>query len=147
MTPTASINAVSVDVFCRIVAGDLDAAIVHRDDRLIAILDHRPVFKGHVLIAPVRHIDDLLSLPDELMQPMLGLGQRVSRALITALDAQGSFTAINTIVSQSVPHVHLHVVPRSKGDGLRGFFWPRTRYADGEAVEYAQAISTALADL
>lgn len=144
MTPTASISAVSVDVICRIVAGDLDAEIVHRDDRLIAFLDHRPVFKGHVLIAPVQHIDDLLALPDDLMQPMLGLGQRVSRAFISALEAQGSFTAFNTIISQSIPHLHMHVVPRSKGDGLRGFFWPRTRYADGEAGEYAEAISTAL---
>ncbi|WP_231920111.1 HIT family protein [Microlunatus soli] len=137
----------SVDVICRIVAGDLDAEIVHRDDDLIAFLDHRPVFKGHVLIAPVRHIDDLLSLPGELMQPMLGLGQRLSRAFITALGAQGSFTAINTIISQSIPHLHMHVVPRSKGDGLRGFFWPRTRYADGEAAEYGQLITSALADL
>jgi len=146
MTPTASITAVSTDVICRIVTGELDAAIVHRDDRFIAFLDHRPVFKGHVLIAPVRHIDDLLALPATEMQSMLGLGQRVTRAQMSALGAQGSFIAINTIISQSVPHLHMHVVPRSKGDGLLGFFWPRTRYSDGEAAEYAERISAAMAD-
>lgn len=135
------------DVICQIVAGDLDAAIVHRDDRLIAFLDHRPVFKGHVLIAPVTHVDDLLSLPGDLMQPVLGLARRISLAMIDEVDglgAQGTFSAINTIVSQSIPHLHLHVVPRTKGDGLRGFFWPRTRYAAGEAAEHAARLAAAL---
>ena len=139
-----SIAEMSDDVVCRIVSGDLDGAVVYRDDRMIAFLDHRPVFKGHVLIAPVRHVDDLLSLPAELMQPLLELTQRVSRALMDGLGAQGTFSAINTIVSQSVPHLHLHVVPRTKGDGLRGFFWPRTRYAEGEADDYARRIAAAL---
>lgn len=134
----------SNDVVCGIVDGTLDAAVVHRDDQLIAFLDHRPVFKGHVLIAPVEHIDDLQSLPANLMQPLLALTQRVSRALMDGLGAQGSFTAINTVVSQSVPHLHVHVVPRTKGDGLRGFFWPRTRYADGEQETYARRIAEAL---
>jgi histidine triad (HIT) family protein len=136
---------VSDDIVCRIVAGELDAAVVHRSEQLIAFLDHRPVFKGHVLIAPTRHVDDLLTLPDELMAPMLKLSQRISRALMDSLGAQGSFSAVNTIVSQSVPHLHLHVVPRTKGDGLRGFFWPRTRYAAGEADDYAARIAEALA--
>jgi len=136
------------DVICQIVTGDLDAAVVHRDDRLIAFLDHRPVFKGHVLIAPIAHIDNLLTLPDDLMQPVLGLARQISLAMINSVDglgAQGTFSAINTIVSQSIPHLHLHVVPRTKGDGLRGFFWPRTRYAAGEAADYAARIAAALA--
>ena len=136
------------DVICQIVTGDLDAAVVHRDDRLIAFLDHRPVFKGHVLIAPIAHIDNLLTLPDDLMQPVLGLARQISLAMINSVDglgAQGTFSAINTIVSQSIPHLHLHVVPRIKGDGLRGFFWPRTRYAAGEAADYAARIAAALA--
>lgn len=132
------------DLICRIAAGDLDAAVVHRDDRLIAFLDHRPVFKGHVLIGTVRHVDSLLTLPDELMQPLLGLARRISMAMLDELGAQGTFSAINTIVSQSVPHLHLHVVPRTKGDGLRGFFWPRTRYAEGEAADYAARLAAAL---
>ncbi|QDP96633.1 HIT family protein [Microlunatus elymi] len=134
----------SNDVICQIIAGDLDAEIVHRDEQLIAFLDHRPVFKGHVLVAPVQHIDSLLTLPDDLMRPLIALGQQITRALMDALGAKGSFTAINTIVSQSIPHLHLHVVPRTKGDGLRGFFWPRTRYAAGEAAAYADRIRTAL---
>lgn len=135
------------DVICQIVAGDLDAAVVHRDDRLIAFLDHRPVFKGHVLIAPTTHVDNLLTLPEDLMQPLLGLARRISLAMIDSVDglgAQGTFSAINTIVSQSIPHLHLHVVPRTKGDGLRGFFWPRTRYAAGEPADYANRIAAAL---
>jgi histidine triad (HIT) family protein len=138
------------DVICQIVAGDLDAAVVHRDDRLIAFLDHRPVFKGHVLIAPLTHVDNLLTLPDDLMQPLLGLARQISLAMIDSvggLGAQGTFSAINTIVSQSIPHLHLHVVPRIKGDGLRGFFWPRTRYAAGEATDYAARIAAALAQI
>ncbi|QGN32904.1 HIT family protein [Microlunatus sp. Gsoil 973] len=134
----------SDDVICRIVAGDLPADVVHRDDNLIGFLDHRPVFKGHVLIAPVRHVDTLLTLPEDLMQPLLGLARRMSSAMLDGLGAQGTFSAINTIVSQSIPHLHLHVVPRTKGDGLRGFFWPRTRYAAGEAADYAARIAAAL---
>lgn len=132
------------DVICKIVRGDLDAAIVHRDDQLIAFLDHRPVFKGHVLICPIEHVDSLLTLPEGLMQPLLLLGQQVSQAMVEALGSQGTFSAINTVVSQSIPHLHLHVVPRTKGDGLRGFFWPRTRYGAGEADSYASTVKTAL---
>lgn len=133
------------DVICRIAAGELDAACVYRDDRLIAFLDHRPVFKGHVLVAPVDHVDSLLDLPADLMQPIMILAQRLTAAMITGLGAQGTFTATNTVVSQSVPHLHVHVVPRTKGDGLRGFFWPRTRYADDEPSVYATKIIDALA--
>jgi len=132
------------DIFCSIVAGELEAAVVSRTDDFLAFLDHRPVFKGHVLIAPVRHVDTLLELPTELMEPLLTLGQRVAVALGEALGAQGTFVAMNNVVSQSVPHLHLHVVPRTKGDGLRGFFWPRTRYADGEMADHAERIRAAL---
>jgi len=139
----ASIGEVS-DVVCQIVRGELEAAVVYRDDQVVAFLDHRPVFKGHVLVSPVTHVDTLLELPAELMVPLLTTARRVAAALATALGAQGTFVAMNNVVSQSVPHLHVHVVPRTKGDGLRGFFWPRTRYADGEMVAYAALISEAL---
>jgi histidine triad (HIT) family protein len=132
------------DIFCQIISGDLDAAVVVRTEQLIAFLDHRPVFKGHVLIAPVAHVDTLLDLPHDLMTPLLTLAAEVATALGTALAAQGTFVAINNVVSQSVPHLHLHVVPRTKGDGLRGFFWPRTKYALGEMDAYAARIRDAL---
>ena len=132
------------DVICQIVTGELDAAVVTRTDDLIAFLDHRPVFKGHVLVAPITHVDTLLDLSPDLMEPMLTLAQRVAAAIGSALGAQGSFMAINNVVSQSIPHLHLHVVPRTKGDGLRGFFWPRTKYAEGEMADYAERIAEAL---
>jgi histidine triad (HIT) family protein len=132
------------DIFCQIVRGELEAALVHRDEQVVAFLDHRPVFKGHVLVAPVQHVDTLLELPAELMVPVVRTAQRVAHALGTALGAQGSFVAVNNVVSQSVPHLHVHVVPRSKGDGLRGFFWPRTTYAADEMAAYASLIAEAL---
>jgi histidine triad (HIT) family protein len=134
------------DVICQIVNGELDAAVVARNDQVIAFLDHRPVFKGHVLVAPIRHIETLLSLPDELMVPLLTMTQRIAGAIGSALGAQGTFVAINNVVSQSIPHLHVHVVPRTKGDGLRGFFWPRTRYGAGEIEEYADKIKSAIRD-
>ena len=133
------------DVVCTIVRGELPAAIVWQDEQLIAFLDHRPVFKGHVLVAPARHVDNLLDLPAELFSPLLALAQRVAIALPAALGAQGTFVAVNNLVSQSVPHLHFHVVPRTKGDGLRGFFWPRTTYGEGEIDAYARLIREALA--
>lgn len=132
------------DVICKIAAGDSEATYVYQDDQLIAFLDHRPVFKGHVLVAPTEHIDSLLDLSAPLMEPLLTVTQQLSRAMIAGLDADGTFTAMNTVISQSIPHLHIHVVPRTKGDGLRGFFWPRTRYADGEESLYANKIITAL---
>ena len=133
------------DIFCQIVRGEIDAAIVTRTDETIAFLDRRPVFKGHVLVAPARHVDTLLDLPTELMVPLLTTAQRVATAIGAALGAQGTFVAMNNVVSQSVPHLHVHVVPRTKGDGLRGFFWPRTTYADGEMEAYAARIAAELA--
>ena len=132
------------DVICQIVSGELDAAIVTRDDQVVAFLDHRPVFKGHVLVAPTRHVDTLLTLPGDLMVPLLTMTQRIAVAISAALGAQGTFVAVNNVVSQSIPHLHIHVVPRTKGDGLRGFFWPRTHYAAGEIERYAKLISDAM---
>ena len=132
------------DIFCQIGRGDVDAAIVLRTDDVVAFLDHRPVFKGHVLVAPIQHVDTLLDLPQSLMQPLIINAQRVAQAIVNTLGSQGTFVAINNVVSQSVPHLHVHVVPRSKGDGLRGFFWPRTRYGQGEMDEYALKIKEAI---
>lgn len=129
---------------CQIVRGETDAAVVSRDDHVVAFLDHRPVFKGHVLVSPVRHVDTLLDLPAELMVPLLGTAQRVARAVGDALGAEGTFVAVNNVVSQSVAHLHVHVVPRTRGDGLRGFFWPRVRYAEGEMEAYARLLAEAL---
>lgn len=132
------------DLFCRIIAGEVAAARVVETDLFLAILDHRPVFKGHTLILPRRHVTTVADLPSSLMTPMLELAQRISRAQQESLDAQGSFMALNNIVSQSVPHLHFHVVPRTKGDGLRGFFWPRTKYDDGEMAQYAATLAAAI---
>jgi histidine triad (HIT) family protein len=124
--------------FCGIVAGERPAAIVLDEEHLVGFLDIRPVFKGHVLLVPRRHVETLSDLPAELRDPFLEAAQRLSAALQTALGAQGSFVALNNVVSQSVPHLHLHVVPRTRGDGLRGFFWPRTKYDDdAELADYA----------
>ena len=131
-------------IFCQIVAGELPAEIVLETDDLVAFLDTRPVFKGHVLLVPREHVDTLPDLPAALRDPFLEAAQRIAVAVKDALGAQGSFVAINNTVSQSVPHLHLHVVPRTKGDGLRGFFWPRTKYADGEATSYAEQLRDAL---
>jgi histidine triad (HIT) family protein len=134
----------STCVFCQIIAGDLPAEHVLETDDLVAFLDTRPVFKGHVLLVPREHVDTLLDLPAALRDPFLEAAQRIAGAVKDALGAQGSFVAINNTVSQSVPHLHLHVVPRTKGDGLRGFFWPRTKYADGEAAAYAERLRDVL---
>lgn len=133
------------DLVCGIVAGEVAAEVVYRDRHVIAFLDHRPVFKGHVLVCPVEHVDTFTDLPPELLAPLFAVVQRVAVAVTTAYGAQGSFTAINTVVSQSVPHLHVHVVPRTRGDGLRGFFWPRTRYTEGEQAAHAARLREALA--
>ena len=133
------------DVFCQIITGELAAPEVWRDERVVAVLDHRPVFKGHVLVCPVQHFATLPELPGELFEPLFGTAARIAAALRPAFGAEGSFVGLNNVVSQSVPHLHVHVIPRTKGDGLRGFFWPRTRYAAGEEAEYASRLRAALA--
>ncbi|WP_127571811.1 HIT family protein [Georgenia faecalis] len=131
-------------IFCAIVAGEEQAHVVLETDDVVAFLDTRPVFKGHVLVVPRAHVVTLPDLPTTALEPFFAAVQRVAAALPDALGAQGTFVAMNNIVSQSVPHLHAHVVPRTKGDGLRGFFWPRHKYADGAAAEYAKRIAAAL---
>ncbi|QIG45722.1 HIT family protein [Nocardioides anomalus] len=132
-------------VFCRIVAGELPAEIVLDEPDLVAFLDQRPVFKGHVLLVPREHVVTLPDLPAGLRDGFLEAAQRLATAVVDGLGAQGSFVAMNNTVSQSVPHLHLHVVPRTKGDGLRGFFWPRTPYADDtERAAYGDRLRVAL---
>ncbi|WP_309136292.1 HIT family protein [Nocardioides campestrisoli] len=132
-------------LFCTIVAGDADAEVVLRTEDHVAFLDVRPVFKGHVLLVPRRHVITLPDLPAELRDGFLAQAQRLATAVVDGLGAQGSFVAMNNVVSQSVAHLHLHVVPRTKGDGLRGFFWPRTKYADdAERATYGERLRAVL---
>ena len=132
-------------LFCDIAAGTVPADIVLADDDFVAFLDIRPVFKGHALLVPREHLVTLPELPAALRDGFLERTQRLATAMIDGLGAQGSFVAMNNTVSQSVPHLHCHVVPRTKGDGLKGFFWPRTRYADpAESADYAGRIASVL---
>jgi histidine triad (HIT) family protein len=132
-------------VFCGIVSGSVPAVRVADDSAGIAFLDTRPVFRGHVLVVPRPHIATLADLPAADVGGYFMLVQRLATAVEAALGAGGTFVAINNKVSQSVPHLHTHVVPRTKGDGLRGFFWPRTKYeSDAEAQTYADKIAAAL---
>ena len=132
-------------VFCGIVAGEVPADVVLEDAAVMAFLDRRPLFNGHTLLVPREHVVTLPDLPAGLRDGFLAAAQRLSTAMVEGLGAQGSFVAMNNVVSQSVAHLHLHVVPRTKGDGLRGFFWPRTTYADGEAAQYAGRLRAVLA--
>jgi len=133
-------------VFCDIAAGRVPADIVLADDEVVAFLDARPVFKGHVLVAARLHVVTLADLPAAKVGPFFLRVQRLSAAMPAALGCQGTFVALNNVVSQSVPHLHVHVVPRTRGDGLRGFFWPRQRYATpAEAAEYADRLRAVLA--
>jgi histidine triad (HIT) family protein len=132
-------------LFCAIVSGRTPASIVGSSAEAVAFLDVRPVFKGHVLVVPRSHIETLGDAPGALIGPYFGFVQSLAVAVEAALGAGGTFVAINNRVSQSVPHLHTHVVPRTKGDGLRGFFWPRTKYdSDDEAAAYAAKIAAAL---
>ncbi|MGC5018448.1 HIT family protein [Micromonospora sp. DT47] len=133
-------------VFCGIVAGEVPAFRVADEPDGVAFLDTRPVFKGHVLVVPRTHLVTLTDLPTEALAGYFGLVQRLAVAVESGLGAGGTFVAMNNKVSQSVAHLHTHVVPRTRGDGLRGFFWPRTRYADdAEAEEHARRLAAALA--
>ena len=132
-------------VFCDVVAGELSARVVAETDDTLAFLDHRPVFEGHVLVVPREHHDTLVDLPPGQIAPFFAEVQRVARAVEIALDADGTFVGINTRVSQSVPHLHAHVVPRRRKDGLRGFFWPRRAYpSDEQALAVRDAIRAAI---
>ena len=132
-------------LFCRIVSGELPATIVYEDDDSVAFLDHRPLFPGHTLLIPREHVETLGELPVKLVGPYFEAAQLLSRAVESAMEAEGTFVAMNNRVSQSVPHLHVHIVPRRKKDGLKGFFWPRTKYkADEELEEVKKKISAAL---
>jgi histidine triad (HIT) family protein len=135
--------------FCAIVAGpEEDAHVVFEDETSIAFLDHRPLFPGHSLLVPREHHETLGDLPQELLEPFFAAVQLLSRAIPDAMGKPGSFVALNNVVSQSVPHVHVHVVPRRPKDGLRGFFWPRRKY-EGEKhmAEVAETLRATIAEL
>ncbi len=122
--------------------------VVFEDDVSLAFLDNRPLFPGHSLLIPREHHETIWDLPDDLIAPLFANAQLLSSAIRTAMNAQGAFIALNNVVSQSVPHVHVHVVPRNRKDGLRGFFWPRTKYDDDEhARRTAEAIRAAVAPM
>jgi histidine triad (HIT) family protein len=132
-------------LFCAAVAGTVPVTTVLDDPAVFAFLDHRPVFKGHVLVVPRVHVETLGDLAVGGVGPLFAMVQRLSLAVEKGLGAGGTFVALNNRVSQSVPHLHVHIVPRTKGDGLRGFFWPRTKYASpDEAASYADRVAAAL---
>ena len=122
-------------LFCRIASGELPATIVYEDDNSVAFLDHRPLFPGHTLLVPREHVETLGELPAKLVGPYFEAAQLLARAVESAMEAEGTFVAMNNRVSQSVPHLHVHIVPRRRKDGLKGFFWPRKKYKDGEEME------------
>ncbi len=131
-------------VFCQIIAGSTAADVVFSDSVVVAFLDHSPLQRGHTLVVPRRHVVTLGDLPPAEVGPFFERVQHVSREMPAALDAQGTFVANNNVVSQSVAHLHVHVVPRTRGDGLRGFFWPRVRYEPGESERVAARLRAAL---
>lgn len=132
--------------FCGIIDGTHRAHTVYEDEVCVGFLDHRPVFPGHTLVVPRAHYETLPDLPGSLLAPLFAAVQRAAAAMVDGLGAEGSFVAANNVVSQSVPHLHVHVVPRRRNDGLRGFFWPRHEYADeGEMAGYAARLRDALA--
>ncbi len=135
-------------IFCRIIARELEGTIVFEDESSLAFLDHRPLFPGHCLLVPKRHLETLADLPNTLIEPFFENAQLISRAVESALKAEGTFVAMNNRVSQSVPHLHVHIVPRKKGDGLKGFFWPRHKYTDDAHMrEVQQLLISAIAEL
>ena len=125
--------------FCSVARGESKSAVVFEDDIALAFLDHRPLFAGHSLLIPKEHYETLSDLPPAVLPTFFRDAQLLSRAVETAMHAEGSFVAINNRVSQSVPHLHIHIVPRRKGDGLKGFFWPRTKYRDAAEMEATRA--------
>jgi histidine triad (HIT) family protein len=122
-------------LFCKIASGAAPGDIVYDDSDCVAFLDNRPLFPGHVLLCPREHYETLSDVPIQLTGPLFSITQLLARAVETALDSEGTFIAINNRVSQTVPHLHIHVVPRRRRDGLKGFFWPRQNYRDDNARE------------
>ena len=134
--------------FCKVVHGEVTARIVFEDEISLAFLDHRPVFPGHCLLIPKPHFETLSDLPENLIGPFFKNVQLLSRAVESAMEAHGTFVAMNNRISQSVPHLHTHVVPRRRKDGLKGFFWPRQPYkSEEEASLVQQAIRRTVAEL
>lgn len=134
-------------VFCDIISGVTAAHLVYSDDTSLAFLDYRPLFVGHSLLATRAHYETLTDIPRELVDPFFGAAQVLAGAVERAMEAQGTFVAINNRISQSVPHLHVHIVPRRRKDGLRGFFWPRSRYeSDDEMARVAALIRAELGD-
>jgi histidine triad (HIT) family protein len=132
--------------FCQIVAGAEPAHVVFEDESAIAFLDNRPLFPGHSLLVPRDHVETLADLPDDLVAPLFQNARLLSAAIPKAMRKPGSFVAVNNVVSQSVPHLHVHVVPRKPKDGLRGFFWPRTKYeSEDQMREVAERVRKAIA--
>ena len=127
-------------LFCQIAGGEVAATIVFEDEISLAFLDHRPLFVGHSLLVPKTHVETLGELPPELVGPLFENVRKLSLAVELGLKAEGSFVAMNNRISQSVPHLHVHVVPRRKKDGLKGFFWPRTKYRDDEEMSAAREL-------
>ncbi|WP_243373101.1 HIT family protein [Geotalea sp. SG265] len=136
-----------VCLFCDISAGAVDAPKVLENEVSLAFLDHRPLFAGHTLLIPRLHVETLTDLPQELVGPLFSNVRLLARAVELACGSDGSFVAMNNRVSQSVPHLHIHIVPRRKKDGLKGFFWPRQKYGEGEMEETALRIRQALANM
>ncbi len=135
-------------LFCRVGSRELPGHIVYEDALTVAFLDHRPLFPGHALVVPRAHVETLIDLPAPAVAPLFAAVQVLARAVERGLGAAGSFVAVNNRVSQSVPHLHVHVVPRRPKDGLKGFFWPRGRYRDeADAAEIAARLRAAVADL
>jgi histidine triad (HIT) family protein len=133
------VTAVAACVFYDILAGKVPAFVVLDEPACVAFLDIRPLFPGHVLLVPRTHVETLADVPADLVAPLFQTAQRLQRAVEKAFGADGTFVAMNNRVSQSVPHLHVHLVPRKKKDGLKGFFWPRTKYASDDAAREAQA--------
>jgi histidine triad (HIT) family protein len=132
-------------VFCAIVAGTIPATFVASERDTVAFLDRSPLFKGHVLVVPRAHVANLGDLPGDAVAPLFGAVQRLARAVEAGVGADGTFVALNNKISQSVPHLHVHVIPRRRKDGLRGFFWPRQPYAsDAEREDFAARIAAVL---
>ena len=126
-------------LWCRMIQGEIAAPVVYETDVSFGFLDHRPLFPGHCLLVPRRHLETLGDLPPELIGPFFADVQLLTAAVETSMAAQGSFVAMNNRISQSVPHLHVHIVPRNRGDGLKGFFWPRTRYPGDAEMEAVRA--------
>ena len=134
--------------FCAIVADEEHSHVVYEDETSLAFLDNRPLFPGHSLLVPRQHVETLADLPPELLEPYFAAAQLLSRAIPEAVDKPGSFVATNNVVSQSVPHLHVHIAPRRPKDGLRGFFWPRRKYDSEEHMaEVAETVRAAVAEL